>query len=629
MSVQEQEQVLPVRDLRISQGTLYGIGCGIGGSIFILLGTAIREAGPGVLISLILGGIIVFLTALNYSELSTSLPISGGSYSLSKEGMGGFSAFITGFFLWVANMATCTFSALAFAITIIDIFFPFLTSIVIFFSIPIAVISILIMAIFVFRSHKLAIRTLINLTIALLAILFVFIIFGFLIAPITNTTYYNPGFLYSRTTFFGVIQMFSLLFICFTSMTTNIAYLNSEFKNPARSIPRVNLLAILVTLGIYLLITFVVLINGGNNPAGLGESSVLLANIFNNILGPFGFYLMGIGAIISTLIAMNSSLGSAVSILEALARDNYVPKRILKVKKQTGVPPLALIITITIIIVFTIMIDINVVAEMSSFIYFFGLAAVNFAAVRIRYKRIELVRPFKAPFFPFLPIIVGSICMILAFILSPIAVVLGIIVGLVCLSYYLLIFADRPSITLTLAGIKFLAIIGLGILIWIVNNLGVVSSIIPGMSDVFTYVLMRILIFFGVFAIGTVVLDIIPLREFVYFFTKKIDKDSVAINLGSATIINLDEKKIKYIHYINIIIGIIQLLASFFIFFVMAIIIGFNTVSIEQITIGSLIVSQVVSEYVFFSFLLLFGISLFFSGRVYLYRNRETRALGL
>ena len=355
MSVQEQEQVLPVRDLRISQGTLYGIGCGIGGSIFILLSPAITAAGPGVLISLILGGIIVFLTALNYSELSTSLPISGGSYSLSKEGMGGFSAFITGFFLWVANMATCTFSALAFAITIIDIFFPFLTSIVIFFSIPIALISILTMTIFVFRTQKLAIRTLINLTIALLAILFVFVIFGLLIAPITNVTYYNPGFLYSRTTFFGIIQMFSLLFICFTSITTNIAYLNSEFKNPARSIPRVNLLAIFITLGIYLLITFVVLINGGNDPAGLGESSVILANIFNNILGPFGFYLMGIGAIISTLIAMNASLGSAVSILHALARDNYVPKRILKVNKKTGVPTLALIITTIIIIIFLIL----------------------------------------------------------------------------------------------------------------------------------------------------------------------------------------------------------------------------------------------------------------------------------
>ena len=629
MSVQEQEEVLPIRDLRISQGTLYGIGCGIGGSIFILLGTAIDVAGPGVMISLILGGIIIFLTALNYSELSTSLPISGGSYSLSKEGMGGFSAFITGFFFWVANMATCTFSALALVITIIDIFFPFLISLSYLISIPIAIIAILGMAIFVFRTQRIAMRTLINLTIALLAILFVFVIFGLLIAPITNISYYNPEFLYTRTNFFGIIQMFSLLFICFTSITTNIAQLNSEFKNPARSIPRVNIYAIFITLGIYLLITFVVLINGGNDPSGLGESSVLLANIFFNILGPFGFILMGVGAIISTLIAMNASLGSAVSILHALARDNYIPKRVVKVNKKTGVPTIALIITTIIVIVFTIMIEINVVAEMTSFIYFFALAAVNFAAVRLRYKRTELDRPFKAPFFPFLPLIVGSICLVLAFSLSLIAVVLGVIVGLVCLSYYVLIFADRTSITLTLAGVKLLAVIGLGVLIWIINNLGLVSSVIPGMSFTFTYVLMRILIFCCVFAIGTVILDIIPLREFVYFFTKKIDKGSVAINLGSAAIINLDEKKLKFIHYANILIGIIQMMASFFIFIGMAIIIGSNTVSIENITIGNTIISQATSEYIFLSILILFGVSLFFSGLVYLYRDRETSSLGL
>ena len=629
MSVQEQEEVLPIRDLRISQGTLYGIGCGIGGSIFILLGTAIDVAGPGVMISLILGGIIIFLTALNYSELSTSLPISGGSYSLSKEGMGGFSAFITGFFFWVANMATCTFSALALVITIIDIFFPFLISLSYLISIPIAIIAILGMAIFVFRTQRIAMRTLINLTIALLAILFVFVIFGLLIAPITNISYYNPEFLYTRTNFFGIIQMFSLLFICFTSITTNIAQLNSEFKNPARSIPRVNIYAIFITLGIYLLITFVVLINGGNDPSGLGESSVLLANIFFNILGPFGFILMGVGAIISTLIAMNASLGSAVSILHALARDNYIPKRVVKVNKKTGVPTIALIITTIIVIVFTIMIEINVVAEMTSFIYFFALAAVNFAAVRLRYKRTELDRPFKAPFFPFLPLIVGSICLVLAFSLSLIAVVLGVIVGLVCLSYYVLIFADRTSITLTLAGVKLLAVIGLGVLIWIINNLGLVSSVIPGMSFTFTYVLMRILIFCCVFAIGTVILDIIPLREFVYFFTKKIDKGSVAINLGSAAIINLDEKKLKFIHYANILIGIIQMMASFFIFLGMAIIIGSNTVSIENITIGNTIISQATSEYIFLSILILFGVSLFFSGLVYLYRDRETSSLGL
>ena len=81
---------LPEKKYGIKAGILYGVGCGIGGSIFILLGTGIDLAGPGVLISLILGGVLILLIALNYSELSTSLPVSGGAYNFGKEGLGGF-----------------------------------------------------------------------------------------------------------------------------------------------------------------------------------------------------------------------------------------------------------------------------------------------------------------------------------------------------------------------------------------------------------------------------------------------------------------------------------------------------------------------------------------------------------
>jgi amino acid transporter len=94
LTEKDQEQVLPTRNIGLLAGVLYGIGCGIGGSIFILLGTAIEEANSGVLFSLILGGILIILIALNYSELSTSLPISGGAYNFSKEALGGFLAFI-------------------------------------------------------------------------------------------------------------------------------------------------------------------------------------------------------------------------------------------------------------------------------------------------------------------------------------------------------------------------------------------------------------------------------------------------------------------------------------------------------------------------------------------------------
>jgi len=121
----KRDQSLSEKKEGLWEGILYGIGCGIGGSIFILLGTAIEIAGPGVLFSLLLGGILIFLTALNYSELSTSLPFSGGAYNFGKEGLGGF-AFIIGFFLWIANVITCVFSALALSTVIEILFFFFL-----------------------------------------------------------------------------------------------------------------------------------------------------------------------------------------------------------------------------------------------------------------------------------------------------------------------------------------------------------------------------------------------------------------------------------------------------------------------------------------------------------------------
>ena len=484
MTGQSQELKPEPKKFTVSQGILYGIGCGIGGSIFVLLSTGIKVAGPGVMISLLLGGILIFLTALNYSELSTSLPLSGGDYNFSKEGVGGFFAFIIGFFLWIANIATCSFSAQVFALTI-EIFFPFLSQ---FSILPIAIFTVLFISIVFFRTQRFAMRTLLILTVTLISIFLVFIIAGLFISPITNPSGYDTSYIYSGTSIFGVFQMFALLFIFFTSITSNLAYFNADLKNPSKNIPKVNIIAILLTLLIYLSITFVVLINLGTRAEKLSDSPVLLGEVLFDILGPFGFYLMGIALLISTLIAMNAALGSAVSVLQALARDNYVPKRLTKLKKKSDLPINSLIVSTIIVILFTYLAitfaDIGITAEITIFIYFFGLAFVNFASVNLRYKRKELARPFKAPFFPYLPIIVGSTCLLLAFILEPTAIILGIIFLAIAVSYYLLTIADRYSIVITLAGIKFLAIILIGTFIWVINNMSTLKTPIHGF-DIF------------------------------------------------------------------------------------------------------------------------------------------------
>ncbi|MFX1594892.1 MAG: APC family permease [Promethearchaeota archaeon] len=629
MTEKEEVKVLPTRNIGLLTGILYGIGCGIGGSIFIVLGSAIKEAQSGVLISLILGGILIILTALNFSELSTSLPISGGAYNFSKEALGGFLAFIIGFFLWIANIATFSFSAQVFAL-IIKTFFP--SQIIDYLFIVMAIISILFTAIVVFRSHKIALRSFISLTIVLLIIFGIFIFSGFFIAPISNASGYDPSFLQSSSNFFIIIIMFSSLFIFFTSILTNLAYLSGDLKNPSRNIPKTNIFAILITLIIYISITIVVMINIGPDASRLEESPILLALIMNKILGFPGYLLMGIAATISTFIAMNAALGSAVSVMYALARDNYISSKFLKVNKKTKVPTLVLITTIIVAIFFTILTrlfaNIEFIANITTFIYFFGLAFINFAAVSLRYKRKELDRPFKAPFFPYLPIIVGSTCLILAFVLNINAVFLGLIIFVIGIFYYLLTIADRHSIILTIAGLKFFAILLVGVLIWIINNLGTITSPIQGFTSLFSFGLLRILIFFCVFSIGTIFFDIIPLKELVYFFIKKVNKKEVAIDIGIGQIIELKKSKTKLIYYINIIIGVIQIFAFIFILIIITLF-GSDIISIENLTFGSTVISQTTGEYLFFTALVFLGTILLLSGIFSLYLNKETKTLGI
>ncbi|MHA2430411.1 MAG: APC family permease [Promethearchaeota archaeon] len=620
MTESKKEEILPKRTLKLSHAIIYGIGCGIGGSVFILLNDGIAFAGPGILISLILCGILIFFTGLNYSELSTSLPIAGGAYNFTKEGLGGFLAFIIGFFFWIANIAACSFSAQTFALVIDIVLYKNNIDIDPLFIVLISIIPLLLTSLVIFRTQKIAIRALLISTLILIGMFIFFIFSGLIISPIFQTSSFSSDYLLSGTSFFGVISAFSLLFILFTSITSNLAYLNADLKNPSKNVPKTNIYAILITLGIYLSITITVLLN---IEVGSTGTPVLLADVLGNILGPFGFYFMAAAALISTTIAINAALGSAVSVITALARDRYIPKKIRAVKKRTDMPVLALMITAFLAIIFTVFARIGLTAETTNLIFFIGLASVNYAAVKLRHKRKELDRPFKAPFFPFLPILLFICFLVFAVLFGIIwieALFLAIIISIIGVAYYLLSLADKPSISLTLAGIKFFIAIVIGFIVWIVNNFSSVSSITISMN--------RILIIIGVFTIGTIIFDLFPLRQVIYYFIRKVDKSKVAIRFGNAQIIELGKKRSKIIHVVDIIITLLQFVSVISIFSIVYLLLN-NIIVIEEINLGATIISKEAGRFLFISILIFFGIVLFFSTIILWYRNRELKQLGI
>jgi APA family basic amino acid/polyamine antiporter len=91
-------------ELKRSLGALnlvsLGIGCIIGTGIFVLTGRAAAEyAGPGIMISFVITGVLCAFVALCYAELASMLPVSGSAYSYSYASMGEVVAWIMGLLL--------------------------------------------------------------------------------------------------------------------------------------------------------------------------------------------------------------------------------------------------------------------------------------------------------------------------------------------------------------------------------------------------------------------------------------------------------------------------------------------------------------------------------------------------
>src|SRR3954468_3383454 len=76
--------------------TALGIGAVIGTGIFVILGEAIGDSGPAIVLSFVLAGLTCAFSALSYAELASSIPVSGSAYTYGYATMGELVAWIIG-----------------------------------------------------------------------------------------------------------------------------------------------------------------------------------------------------------------------------------------------------------------------------------------------------------------------------------------------------------------------------------------------------------------------------------------------------------------------------------------------------------------------------------------------------
>jgi basic amino acid/polyamine antiporter, APA family len=76
------------RSIGLFQLTMIGVGATIGTGIFFVMSQAVPVAGPAVIWSFVMAGVVAGLTAVCYAELASAVPVSGSSYSYAYATLG-------------------------------------------------------------------------------------------------------------------------------------------------------------------------------------------------------------------------------------------------------------------------------------------------------------------------------------------------------------------------------------------------------------------------------------------------------------------------------------------------------------------------------------------------------------
>lgn len=386
------------RNLNLLDATSVGIGAIIGAGIFVVLGIAVGYAGPSVVISIIVAGIVASFTAFSFAELGSAIPKEGGAYAFAFELISPFAGFLVGILWLFAQIVAGAAISLGFASYFVAIFpiFPFKA---------VAVIAALALT----GLNLIGIKqsTTVNniLVIIKIAILCLFIGFGIFQIHPQNFSQFSPN------GFFGILQGAGFIFFAYLGFG-RIATLGEEVKNPERNLPLAVLIALVVSVAIYVLT--------GLTATGLVDYRILAQSgspIAEAAKATGNFTLVAavsFGALIATASVLLTNLIGLSRVAFAMARNGQFPKSIAKVSSRFGTPYISVLSMGAILTVLAFALDLKQTVAITSFAILSVHLTVNLSAIRLR-KKMPNSTKFRVPFYPIIPSLGLLSCIILMF----------------------------------------------------------------------------------------------------------------------------------------------------------------------------------------------------------------------
>jgi len=380
------------RELNLLEVFCIASGAMISSGIFILPGLAHARAGPAVVVSYLLAGLLAMMGVLSQAELVSAMPKAGGTYFYATRSMGPAIGTVDGLLTWFSLSLKSAFALVgmaAFARLIINMDIHIIAVLFCLFFVIINIIGI-----------KEAGKTQVMLVLGLLTLMLFYVVRGL---PAVNIKNFEP---FAPNGFGAIFSTAGFVFVSYGGLL-KVAAIAEEVKNPERTVPLGMILSLLTISVFYILVVFVT--SGVLGAANLDHSLTPISDGAAVFAGQWGRILLSIAAILAFVSTANAGIMAASRYPLALSRDRLLPNFLGRVNKRFKTPHIAILITgVFMILALFLRLDILIKAASSVIILTYLFSC--FSIIILRESHLQNYQPsFRAPLYPWVQII-GILC---------------------------------------------------------------------------------------------------------------------------------------------------------------------------------------------------------------------------
>lgn len=384
------------RELGLLEVTLSGVGIILGAGIYALIGKAAGLAGNTVWLSFGFASLIAVFTGLSYAELSSMFPKASAEYEYVMNAFGKKLAFIIGWLIIWSGVIGASTVALGFAGYFNALFnAPAKTS---------ALVLIVALSFIILYGIKESAWFAIAATLIEAAGLVLIIFIG--LPYLGKVDYFEMP-----QGIKGVFEASALVFFAYIGFE-GIVKLSEETKAPEKTIPRGLMLAIFISIVLYILVAIsAVSVVGWER---LGTSEAPFADLAFSVMGSDAFVILSVIALFATANTVLLMLLAASRITYGMADSFSLPGILAQVHPSRRTPWVAILSMMALSMVFVLAGDIKFAANVTNFTLFVTFIVVNAALVMLRYTKPDLERHFRVPLtigkLPLLPLLGLAFC---------------------------------------------------------------------------------------------------------------------------------------------------------------------------------------------------------------------------